>query len=86
MLYVILTKTPFPGYWQTLAHCHIQKAEYDLRLGRHYGDRATKLKDTLRNEVLLYSWDDANRIVDYWQKRREWAQYKLLAYTGKVGQ
>lgn len=84
MLYVILSKTPFPGYWELLAHCHIQKVEYDLRLGRHYGDHATKLKDTLRNEVLLYSWDDANRIVDYWQKRREWAQYKLLAYTGKT--
>jgi hypothetical protein len=84
MLYVILTKTPTSGYWEPLAHCHIQKAEYDLRLGRHYSQRATKLKNTLRNEVLLYSWEDANRIVDYWQKRREWAQYRLLGYTGKT--
>jgi hypothetical protein len=85
MLYVILSKTIVPGYWETLARCHLQKAERDLRLGQHYHERATPLKDTLRNQVMLYSWEDANRIVDYWQKRRgDKAQYKLLAYTGKV--
>ena len=80
MLYVILEKTPFPGNWHPMAICHIQKAEFDLRLGRHYGERATPLKDTLRNDVLLYSWDDAQQIIKYWQERRDWAQYKVLGY------
>lgn len=78
MRYVILEKTPFPGNWQKLATCYIQQAEYALRLGRHYGQRAKPLKDTLRNDVLLYSWEDAHRIIQYLQRRRHWAQYKVL--------
>lgn len=81
MLYVILEKTPVPGRWEKMATYRLQKAEYELRLGRHYGARATKLKDTLRNDVLLYSWDDAQRIIEYWQSCRDWAQYKVLGYT-----
>lgn len=81
MRYVILQKTPVPGYWEILPTWQLQKAEFDLRLGRHYGDRAHKLKDTLTNAVLLYSWDDAQRIIDYWQIRRDWAQYRVLGYT-----
>ena len=80
MLYVILQKTPFPGCWERMPTYQLQYAERDLRLGRHYHERATKLKDTLRNDVLLYSWDDAQRIVTYWQARRDWAQYKVLGY------
>lgn len=81
--YVILEKTPFPGNWQPMHACHIQKAEYDLRLGRHYGARATKLKDTLYNDVLLYSWEDANAIIEYMRKYRDWAQYKVLGYVNE---
>ncbi|MEO8612086.1 MAG: hypothetical protein ABI690_29585 [Chloroflexota bacterium] len=81
MLYVILEKTPVPGRWEKMATYRLQYAERDLHLGRHYGDRATKLKDTLRNDVLLYSWDDAQRIVAYWQERRDWAQYHVLGHV-----
>lgn len=80
MRYVILQKTPFPGCWERMPTYQLQKAEYDLRLGRHYGERATRLKDTLCSDVLLYSWEDAQRIIDYWRPRKSWAAFKVLGF------
>jgi hypothetical protein len=36
MRYVILQKTAVPDYWERLPTWQIQKAEFDLRLVRHY--------------------------------------------------
>lgn len=77
MRYVILQRTPTPGYFQALPTWQIQKAEFDLRLGKYYHERAMKM-GRLTEEIYLYTWEDANQILEYWRTRREWAEYRLL--------
>lgn len=77
--YIILQRTPFPGYWEAMPTCDIQRAEFDLRFGRYYHERALRIGRL--KKLYLYTWEDANRIVGYWQKERVWAEYRLLGFV-----
>ena len=80
MRYIVLERTPMPGYWQALALCWIQDAEYHLRFNkRHYYERAFVM-GTYPDKLYMYQLQDANEIVRYWQAIRPFAEYKLLAY------
>lgn len=76
MRYVILEKCPFPGYWQALSLCWIQDAEYQLKFNkRHYYERCE-----IVGELYTYDLHDANRIIDYWQQNRPYAEYRVMGY------
>lgn len=78
MMYVILEKTPFPGIFEPLATCYLQQAEYSLIMNRsHYHERAQRV-----GELLLYSFEDAQRIIMFQRAGRPYAEHQLFAHTG----
>jgi hypothetical protein len=80
MRYVILQKTPFPGYWQPMPTYQLQAAECALRMGSYYHERAERVGSWV-NPLYLYTLEDAIQIIAYWQGKRAWAAFKVL---GKV--
>lgn len=80
MRYAIMQKMPVPGYWELMPGCYLQEAEYALRLGRCYHDRATKLKGSLIRPLLLYSWEDAQAIIAYHRGKRDYAQFMVMGH------
>lgn len=80
MRYAILSRTPCPGYWEALPTCFIQEAEFNLRFGRTYHDTAVQVGHWLK-PLYLYTWEDANQIVDFQKERRPWGEYRLLGYV-----
>jgi hypothetical protein len=80
MLYTIFERTPFPGYFRPLSAYALLRAEMALKLNQHnYPEHARKV-----GTVLTYSWDDAQRIIDYWRTIHPAAEYQLLADVGSI--
>lgn len=82
MRYIILQRTPFPGYLEPMPTCEIQQAEYALKLGRHYHERAQRI-GRLTRELYLYQWEDAQQIVTWWRQKRTWAEYRVLGHVAE---
>jgi hypothetical protein len=75
----ILEKTPFSLYYypsepyRPIAEFQLQEAECHLKINKtHYYEHAVKVGDRFG-----YPREIAERIVDYWKKRREFADYQL---------
>jgi hypothetical protein len=85
MRYILLQRTPCPGYWEAMPTYQLQRAEFCLKLGRYYHERALKI-GRLTRELYLYSWEDANRILDYWRENKSWAEYRLLAFPPRANE
>lgn len=81
--YAILEKTPFPGEWLPLATCDIQEAEFHTFKGdKHYHQRTLKMRYTsMDRRVYLYLWEDAQALIRYMQKQRDFAEYKVLGFV-----
>lgn len=70
----ILQWTPFPDKFLPIPEWQLQDAEYQLKLNSwFYYEHAIRT-----NKGLLYPVDIANRIVDYWSKKRSFAKYKMV--------
>jgi hypothetical protein len=77
--YVILEWTPFPGRWTPMYIYQLQEAEDQLKLNlAGYHTRALQV-----GRYLLYSYEDASAIVDYWQKKQDYAQYQLWGHVSQ---
>lgn len=70
---IILQRTPFPGSWEVIPRWQLEAAEWELQFNRnYYYERAEK-----RGDLLLYTQEDAQRIVAYWQWRYPFAQFMI---------
>lgn len=81
VVYVVMQRTPFPGRWEALPAYQIQQAEYKLKLGRRYGERATRIGKSFVNPVYAYTFEDAQAIIGYWRGQRDWADYVLMGHV-----
>jgi hypothetical protein len=82
MLYAILERTSHVGYFRPLSREALLVAEVVLAIKQpDYTVRTQKV-----GTVQTFSWDDAQRIIGYWQKVRPYAEYRLLAYVSSVKQ
>lgn len=78
MRYVILEKTPFPGYWKQAPVYRLQEAE--LRCfpnDGHYHKRAINLSK-YPDSTLVYEVHDAEMLMKYLQSTCDVAQYQLF--------
>lgn len=75
--YQILQWTPFPNRFENIPEWQLQEAEYDLKINKtHYYEHAIKMGDRI-----LYPLEIAERIVAYWENRRQFADYQLKEFT-----
>jgi len=69
----ILQWTPFPGRWEHLPEWQLQTAEWELKLGRrYYYEHAIRT-----NNGFLYPVEIAQRIINYWAERWDFAKYRF---------
>jgi len=73
--YLIMERTPFPGYWLATPHCWLQDAEYKLALNRRHYHECGKVID---RKLILYPEETAMKIVAYLKIGRDYAEYHLL--------
>lgn len=79
--YCIMQRCRFPGYWEALHACWIQHGELHARLNHHhYYERARRI-GVYPNEVFLYQYGDAMRIVDVLKVQHPFAEFYLLRYV-----
>lgn len=64
--------TPFPARWEHISEWQLQAAEWDLKLGKRY-----YYEQAIKTDIgYLYPVEIAQRIIDYWTKRWNWAKYQ----------
>jgi hypothetical protein len=80
MLYAILERTSYTGYFCPLSQGALELAELVLTMKHPYYTMRARVIGT----VQTYSWNDAQRIIRYWQSVRPSAEYQLLAYVERV--
>jgi hypothetical protein len=74
MRYAILRKTLYPGYFQPIPLWQFQHAEFRPGFNeRFYNERATPC-----SKQPLYIYDDAQRIIAYWQEHYPYAEFMLI--------
>lgn len=72
-MYQILQCTPFSNKFENMPGWQLQVAEYELKLNKtHYYEHAIK-----QGNSVLYPLEIAERIVSYWEKRWQFADYQL---------
>lgn len=76
MRYVIMEKTPRPGYWLPTAVCYLQKAELQTFLGdTHYHQRAKRF-----GQCMTYSWQDAQWLIETLYLQHPYAEYGVWGW------
>lgn len=74
-MYLILQWTPFPNRYEAMHNWQLERAEIDLKFNtRHYYERAVKT-----DKGVAYSFEDAERIVKYWEQKYPFADFNLLS-------
>lgn len=71
--YRILQWTPFPNRFNNMPEWQLKAAEYELKINKtHYHEHAIR-----KGDRILYPLEIAERIIAYWEKRWQFANYQL---------
>lgn len=89
--YCVMYKCPMPGHWEPLHEWMIQRAEFDLRFNkRHYYERAIRVGAYTHfwspdHRPFLYTFEDAQRIIDYWKNGRySFAEFMVMGFRNPL--
>lgn len=82
-LYLILEWSPFPGYFEPMATCWIQSAEWGIGGLKHYHEGATRI-GAPGHKLWLYPLTRAQRIIEHAERQRPDSRHMLIAYHASL--